>query len=74
MIVTEVAPGSPAEQAGLYDGDHIVQIAGHDITTLSYPDCRELIRTAGAAKQKNSARDAGTMTSTPTGSGSMQVQ
>jgi regulator of sigma E protease len=31
VIVGEVAPGSPAEQAGLAPGDQIVQAGGHDL-------------------------------------------
>lgn len=47
LIVLEVLPQSPAEQAGLYEGDHIVQINGRDVLGMTYPECLDLIRDAG---------------------------
>ncbi len=51
MIVTEVVAGSPAETAGLFEGDHVIEIAGRPVLDMTYAECRELIRSAGACFQ-----------------------
>jgi len=43
-VVRDVLPGSPAEQAGIREGDAILRVNGHDAT---YDVLREATRTAG---------------------------
>ncbi|HEX6963222.1 MAG TPA: S41 family peptidase [Lacipirellula sp.] len=35
LLIVHVIPGSPAERAGIKDGDRIVAVDGHDTTTIS---------------------------------------
>ncbi len=43
MLVMGVMPGSPAEQAGLQEGDVIVEVDGHDATALNPREFSEIM-------------------------------
>ena len=49
VLVTEVVKGSPAEKAGLSDGDLIIEFGGTEVEGSSH--IRELIKSEGAASQ-----------------------
>jgi carboxyl-terminal processing protease len=48
-LITDVAPGGPADQAGVRPGDTIVAIDGQDVTNLGGSDYRALLRKPAGA-------------------------
>ncbi len=51
LIITRVEQDSPAQHAGLYEGDHIVQIQGVSVLSITYPECVKLLRSAGLSEK-----------------------
>jgi hypothetical protein len=48
LVVAEVAPGSPAAEAGIAAGDAVIAIDGEAIAGRDYPRVRERLKTVGA--------------------------
>jgi hypothetical protein len=50
VTIQSVAPGSPAEEAGLAKGDEIVSIDGRKTATMRLDDVRDLLKQDGASR------------------------
>lgn len=51
VLVSRVAPSSPADQKGLREGDQLLAVAGQEVAPLSHEQIVQLIRACGAQQE-----------------------